>query len=182
MEEKLAQRDTAALTTGEVRHRLVTRRAAKRIHRLLELRVEIPAVRGVDLRLKSAHLGHERIKIRIRLTHELADFVETLDLRVKLAHAFLDVFEDGLLLVQRRLLKENAHAVAGAEARFTVARLVEPRHDLEDGRLTRAVRANHADLGAREEAHGDVVKDDLVAHLLARLVHGVDELCQCLSI
>src|SRR5699024_12837384 len=53
--------------------------------------------------------------------------------------------------------------------------LVEPRNDLEDGGLAGAVGADHADLRARVEAHGHVIEDDLVAHGLAGLVHGVDK-------
>ena len=43
-QQQLAQRDAAALTTGQVGDRLVGRRAAQRVHRLLELRVEVPRV------------------------------------------------------------------------------------------------------------------------------------------
>ena len=39
----------------------------------------------------------------------------------------------------------------------------EPGHDLEQGRLARAVRPDDADLGAVEEGQGDVVEDDFVA-------------------
>src|SRR5699024_9828702 len=47
-----------------------------------------------------------------------------------------------------------------------------------DGGLAGAVGADHADLRARVEAHGHVIEDDLVAHGLAGLVHGVDEFSQ----
>src|SRR5690606_23452426 len=45
---------------------------------------------------------------------------------------------------------------------------------LEDRGLTRTVRADHADLGSRQERHRHVVEDELVAHLLAGAHHGVD--------
>src|SRR5699024_379155 len=44
--------------------------------------------------------------------------------------------------------------------------------------LAGAVGTDHADLGTRIEAHGDVIEDDLLADGLAGLVHGVNELCQ----
>src|SRR4029079_12805978 len=45
----------------------------------------------------------------------------------------------------------------------------------QNGRLAGAVRADNSDLGARVERHGDVIEDDLVAHGLAGLLHGVNE-------
>ena len=179
LQQQLAQRHATALAAGEVGDGLVAGRAAQRVHRLLELRVEVPAVLGVDLGLELAHLLHQRVEVRVGLGHLLADGVEALDLLEQLAHALLDVLQDGLGLVQRRLLQQDADAVAGAEARLAVGGLVQPRHDLQDRRLAGAVGADHADLRARVEAHGDVIEDDLVAHGLAGLVHRVDELCQC---
>ena len=50
LDEELAQRHAAALTTGEDRHRLVRRGAAQGIHRLIELRVNVPGISGVNFR------------------------------------------------------------------------------------------------------------------------------------
>ena len=57
LQQQLAQRDAALLATGEHRHVGVRRRAAQRVHRLLELGVEVPGVAVVDLLLQLAHLG-----------------------------------------------------------------------------------------------------------------------------
>jgi hypothetical protein len=55
--------------------------------------------------------------------------------------------------------------------------VVEPGHDLEQRALARAVRAQHADLRAREERERDVLEDHAVdADDLADLLHRVDEL------
>jgi hypothetical protein len=116
----------------------------------------------VDLLLELAHLLHERVEVRIRLGHLCGDLVVALDLRQGLAHPLLDVAEHVLVLGQRRLLQEDADGVARAQPRLTVAGLVQPRHDLEDRRLARPVGADHADLRAGKEGHGDVVEDQLV--------------------
>ncbi len=65
LQQQLAQRDTAPLTAGEVGDLLIAGRAAQRVHRLLELGVQIPAVGCVDLRLEPAHLLHQRIEVGI---------------------------------------------------------------------------------------------------------------------
>ena len=69
LQQELAQRDTTALAAGEdVDHR-IRRRAAQRVHRLLELRVDVPGVAVVEFGLHLAHLGHQRVEVRIRLAH-----------------------------------------------------------------------------------------------------------------
>ena len=73
---------------------------------------------------------------------------------------------------------QDADGEARGQVGLAVARGVQPGHDLQDRRLAGAVRADDADLGAREERHGDVIEDDLVAHGLAGLLHGVDKFGQ----
>ena len=90
----------------------------------------------------------------------------------------LDVLQHGLGLVEGRLLEEHPDGVAGREGGVTIGRLLEPRHDLQDGGLTGTVRSDDADLRAGQEAQRDVVEDHLVAGRLARLAQGVDELSQ----
>ena len=71
LEQQLAQRDAAALTTGQHGDVGVRRRAAQRVHRLLELGVEVPGVGGVDLLLQLAHLGEQRVEVGVGLGHQL---------------------------------------------------------------------------------------------------------------
>ena len=175
LQQQLAQRDAALLATGEVCDRLVPRGRAQGVHRLLELGVDVPRVRGVDGGLQLAHLLHEGVEVRVRVRHLLGDLVVALDLAVDLADALLDVLEHGLGLVQLGLLHQDAHRVAGREPRLAVRGLVQPGHDLQDRRLAGAVGADHADLRPGVERHGDVVQDQFVAHLLAGLDHRVDE-------
>ena len=54
---------------------------------------------------------------------------------------------------------------------------VDAGHDPQQGRLARAVQAQHADLGAREEGQPDVLQDGpLRRDDLGHPVHGVDVL------
>lgn len=173
-QQQLAQRDAAALTTGQVGHRLVGRRAAQRVHGLLELRVEVPRVGMVELLLQPAHLLHQLVGVVGG--HQLGDLVEAVELDLDLAQALFDVAANGLLLVQRRLLQQDADGRVVGQEGVTVVRLVQARHDPQDARLAGAVGPNDADLGAWIEAQRDVVQDHLVAVRLADLLHRVDEL------
>ena len=176
LQEQLAQGHAAALATrqdGDVR---VRRRAAQGVHRLLQLGVEVPGVGRVEGVLKGAHLSQERVEVRVRLRHEGADLVVTVQLGLDLGHALLDVAQDRLVLVERGFLQQDPHAVASGEAGLAVGRLIDAGHDLEDRGLAGAVGADHADLGSGQERHGDVVEDDLVTVRLARLDHLVDVL------
>ena len=55
-EQQPAERDAAALAAGELGHVGVVGRAAERVHRLLDLAVEIPQALGLDLVLQPRHL------------------------------------------------------------------------------------------------------------------------------
>ena len=173
LQEELREGDPATLTTGELRDGLVAGRGAQGVHRLLELRVEVPPVGRVDLLLEHAHLRKEGIEVRVGIGHERRDLVETVELALD-RDAVLDVLQHGLRLVELRLLHEDADAEARSELRLAVGRRVEPRHDLEDGGLSGAVRTDHADLRTGQERHRDVVEDQLLAHRFAGTDHGVD--------
>ena len=51
LDEELAQRDAAALTTRQDGDRLIRRRTTQRVHRLIELGVDVPRIGRIDLRL-----------------------------------------------------------------------------------------------------------------------------------
>ncbi len=176
LDQQLAECDAALLTTGEVDDRPVAGRAAQRVHGLLQLRVEVPGVGVVQVFLELAHLVQERVGVVGR--HQLGDLVEAVELAHDLGGAVLDVLQDGLGLVELRLLHEDADAVAGRQEGVAVGRLLKARHDLQNGGLTGTVRADDTDLRAGQEAQRHVVEDHLVAVRLARLAHGVNVLSQ----
>lgn len=111
LEQQLAERDAAALTTGEAGDRPVAGRAAQRVHGLLQLGLEVPGVGVVQLLLELAHLVQQRVRVVGR--HQLGDLVEPVELALDLLDAVLDVLQDRLGLVQRRLLQEHADGEAG---------------------------------------------------------------------
>ena len=111
-QQQLAQRDAALLATGQVGDGLVGRRAAQRVHRLLELRVEVPGVGRVQLLLQLTHLLHQLVGVVGG--HQLGDLVVPVELGLD-RHALLDVLADGLVLVELRLLHEDADRGARRE-------------------------------------------------------------------
>ena len=96
----------------------------------------------------------------MRLGELLADLVEALDQREHLAEAFLRDLPHGLAGGQLRLLGQVADADAGLRPGLAFELLVDARHDAEEGGLAGAIEAEHADLGAGEEAQGDVLEDE----------------------
>ncbi len=172
-QQQLAQRHATPLTTGQMGHRVVRRRAAQRVHRLLELRVDVPRVGGVELLLELAHLLHQLVGVIGG--HQLGNLVVPVELGLD-GNALFDVLPHGLGLVQRRLLQQDADARVVGQEGLAVVGLVQARHDPQDARLAGPVGAHHTDLGSGEEVQRDVVEDDLVAVRLADLFHRVDEL------
>ena len=176
LDEELAQRDAAALATRQDGDRLIRRRTAQRVHRLIELRVDVPRVGSIDLGLQLTHLVHQGIEVGVRVGHLFGDLIEAGKLGEDVGRAQTHVFDDGLRLVQDRLLHENADRVAGRQASLAIAGLVQAGHDLQDRGLAGAIGTDHADLGSREEGHGDIVEDDLVTDSLASLDHLINKL------
>ena len=175
-EQQLAQCHTAAFATGAHVDRGVRVGTLQSVHGLIELGVEIPTVRRVDLGLQLAHLFHQSVEVGIRIGHLLADLVEARDLVGDRTEGHLDVLAHGLGVVQRRLLLQNAHGKARGEGCLAVGDGVESGHDLQQRGLTHAVGADDADLRARQEAQGHVIEDHAVAIGLASLDHLVNKL------
>ena len=172
LEQQLAERDPAALTTREVVDERVGRRAAQRVHRLLEAAVEVPHVGRVELALQGTGLVVELVEVGVRLAHGHVELVEPGHLALELADGLLDVLEDGPALGQRRLLLEHADGRVGVLDGVAVVGVLEPGHDLEQRRLAGPVGADDADLRAVQEREGDVVENDLVTMGLAHVAQG----------
>ena len=102
--------------------------------------------------MQGGHLGHERIHIALGIAHLLADLVKAIDLGDQVAKRHAHVLDNGLILVERRLLLKDAHGIARGELGVAVGDLLDASHDLEQGRLAHAVGTHDADLRAREEA------------------------------
>ena len=111
-QQQLAQRHATPLAAGQVGDRLVGRRAAQRVHRLFQLRVDVPRVGVIQILLQPAHFLHQRIGV-IR-GHQLGHLVEPVQLDLDLAEPLLDVAADGFLLVERRFLLQDARRLRPA--------------------------------------------------------------------
>ncbi len=133
LEQELAQRHATTLTTGEVDDGLVRWRTAQRVHRLLDLAVELPGVGGLDLVEQRLLLFQDLLEVGVGGAHLLVELLVAEHDVADDLDAVLDVLADGLGVVEHRLLHEHAHAVAGAELGVAVGRLVEPRHHLQHG-------------------------------------------------
>ena len=102
--QQATQSHTATLATAEHVHRDVGVRTLQGVHGLAELRIQIPAVCGVDGILQLTHLSHKRIEIGVGVAHLLAYGVEPCDLCQDVAKRKLDVFANRLVLFQRGFL------------------------------------------------------------------------------
>ena len=153
LQQKAAERHTAALAAGERLHLGVAGRAPQRIHGNLDGAIQLPAVGGVDLLLKLRLLGQESVHLVVaHLLAELAgDLVEAVEQRLHLAQALDHVLHHGLGVVELRLLGEIPHLGALGDPSLAAILLVEAGHDPEHRRLAGAVGSQHADLGAGQK-------------------------------
>ena len=164
-EQQPAERDAAALAAGERRDVAVAVRQAQRVHRVVEVLLELPCVGAVDRVLHLRLVGEQRVVVGVRLGERGRDLVEAVEQVAQLAHAVLDVAAHVLLGIEIRLLLEEADRRAGRELRDAGGRLLLARHDPQQRRLAGAVRPEHADLRAGQERQGDVRQ-----HLAVRAV------------
>ena len=171
IEQQLAQRDAAALAAGEFGHVGIVGRAAQRVHRLIDLAVEIPEACGLDLVLQFGHLVGGFVGIVHR------QFIVAIEDRLLLGDAQHDVLAHGLGGVELRFLLEVADARALGDPRLAGIFLVDAGHDPQQRRFAGAVDAEHADLGVRIERQMDVIEHLAVGRIgLGQALHEIDEL------
>ena len=176
-QQETAESDPAPLAARQRRHIGVAGRAAHRVHRDLDLAIDIPGVRRVDPFLERALLldqGVHRLLVQ-RLGEPRAHLLETRQQVADPGDALDDVLLNGLRGVERRFLRQMAHADRiGGPGLAPILRF-QPRHDPQQGGLAGAVEPEHADLGAEQEGQRDVVQHvapAAVAH--AEPAHYVD--------
>ncbi len=174
LEQEAAEGDAACLAPRERVGHGVVGRAAQRLHRDVDLAVEVPEVLRVDLVLEARHLLGGLVGV---VHGEVVVALEDGALgRNALHHVAADV-EGG---VELRLLREVADAGALGGPGLAGEVLVEAGHDLEQGRLAGAVGADDADLDAGQEAQADVLEQLLAAgNALGHPVHVKDVLVGC---
>jgi hypothetical protein len=168
LEEEPHERHAALLAAREVAHARVRRGRAEGVHRLFELRVEVPEAQSVDLVLEFGLLGHERVEVGVGVGELGVDGLVVLEQLHLFSRALLDDLADGLVRVELRLLVEHPERDALLEhLDVPLEVLVLARDDLQEGGLAGPVEAEHADLGAVIERKPDIAQDGLA--VLVRL-------------
>ncbi len=141
------------------------------------------AIGGLDIGLQLALLLGQGVKVGIRFGVGCVHLVQFGQGVVDAGNRLVDDLLDGFFFVQLRLLGQIAHVDARLRTGFTDVILVYARHNAEQGGFTGTVEAQNADLGAGEEAQGDVFQNlALGRDHLAHAVHGVDVLRHFVSI
>ena len=168
--QSATRRRFAARKLGDVR---IVRRAAERVHRLLDLAIEIPQALGLDLVLEPRHL----VRGLVRIVH--GELVIAVEDRLFLLHAEHGIALDVERGIELGLLGQIADPGALGDEAFADEFGVEPCHDAHQRRLARAVDAEHADLRVGIERQIDVVEDLLAGRIgLGETSHMIDELAR----
>jgi hypothetical protein len=175
-QQETAKRDTALLAARDHPDLRVGRRAAQRVHRHLEPRVELPPVERLDPLLDLPLLLEQDVHVDVGVGKLVVDRVVLTKQIDDLLRPLLDDLAHGLRLVELRLLLEVADRVSGRDHRLANEVLVGPRHDLQERALSRSVQTDDADLRAVEVREVDVLQDGLLVVVLAHPDHGVDDL------
>ena len=174
-QEQPAERDAPALAARQRRHVAVAFRQPQRVHRVVELRLELPRAAPVDLVLHLRLLGEQRVEVGVRLGELRGDLVEAVQQVAQLAHAVLDVLAHRLGGIELGLLLEQPDGRVRRQLGDARRRLLLAGHDPQQRRLARPVRPEDADLGARQERERDVRQHlPFGAEELVDLVHRED--------
>ena len=120
LQQQAAQGHTAALAAGENFHRRLRRRAAQRIHRHLQPRVQIPGVEMIELLLHLALAFEQLVHVVVghflgELGVDLFKFFEQVD---GLLHRFFDHLAHRARVVDQRLLLQISRRYSPARARL----------------------------------------------------------------
>ena len=148
----------------------------KRVHRDVDVALEVPGVGGVDPVLERGLFRADGVVVGVGLGPLGHDGVVLVEQRLDLVDAVEDVALDVLGRIELGLLAQEPDGEAGREARLAVEPVIEPGHDPQQARLAGAVRPDDADLGARIERQGDVLEDGPIGRVVpGELVRRVDE-------
>ena len=127
-EQQPAQRDPAALAAGAASSTSASRRREpERVHRDLELTIEVPTAHGVDLVLQLGLLGEQLVEVGVGLAHRVAHLLEAVEETLGVRDTVGDVAEHVLALVELRLLREVADAEAGRHPHLAAVAVVLAR-------------------------------------------------------
>ena len=175
LQQEPGERHATLLAAGQGRDVRIVRGATERVHRDIDVPLEVPGVGGVDLVLEGGLLGADRLVVGIGFGPLGHHGVVRLDERVDLGDAVHDVALDVLGRVELGFLAQVADREAGREPRLAGEPVVQAGHDLEQAGLAGSVGADDADLRARIERERDVLQHRSIGWVVAgELVGGVD--------
>ena len=129
LEQEPREGDPALLAAREGRDIGVVGRTAQRVHRDLDVPLDIPGVGGVDPVLQRRLLGADRVVVGVRIGPFGHHGVVLVEERLHAGDAVHDVALDVLRGIELRLLAQVADREARCQARVTDEAVVEPRHD-----------------------------------------------------
>ncbi len=162
LEQKLAQGHAPLLAAGEYGDVGVAGRQVHGVHGDLDMAVELPGARGLDLVLQGRLAVHELfhgVGVVGDLGVLVAQSLELVDQGARGGDGLLDVALHILLGVEVRLLLQQADGVSLGQLSLAVELLVSPGHDAQQRALAGAVATQHADLGAGVEGKPDVFEN-----------------------
>src|SRR6266550_5959809 len=179
LQQRSAQRYAPLFSTRELGHISISGWKTQRIHRDLDLPIQLPRVHRVDfflhLGLLIEQLRHLLIRHRLgELVRYLLEFLEEIERRL---HRDIDVLLYVLRRIELRFLGQISDACTFVRPRFALKVMIHARHDAEQRRFAGAVGAEDTDLGAGIKRQPDTAqylprwRDDL-----AQVFHYINEL------
>ena len=167
-EQEAAEGDTATLTAGERGDVGVGWREPQGVHGHLDGALEVPGAGGLDLGLELGLLGTQLLVVGIGVGPLGEHGVVASQQVCRGTDAVHDVAVHVLVVVQLRLLLQQAHGEALGQAGLAGEAVVEAGHDAQQRGLAGAVATQHADLRAGVEGEGDVLQDLAVGRVEPR--------------
>ncbi len=178
-QQEPAQGDAATLAARQPGHVGIPRRAAQGVERDLDGALQLPAVGGVDLLLQLALLGDQGVHLVVGelLGEARRDLLEPVEQPLHPGDPLEHVAHDVLGGIELGLLGQVADACTIGDLGLAAVFGVDAGHDAQQRRLARAVDAEHADLGARQEGQRDVAHAFAMPGIdLGQPAHDVDVL------
>jgi hypothetical protein len=161
LEQEPAQGHPPTLTSGDLAHIRLTGREPQRIHRHIDLVVQLPEAERVDTLLEVPLLLQEahHLVVTHRLGKAGTDLVELVENRLLLPNAIHHVPPNILGGIQRRFLGQITDLRARERTRISQEILVHPRHDPQERGFPSTVPAQHADFRAGKERQVNALED-----------------------
>ena len=164
LKEQTAECDAATLSTRKVRYRQIALWTAQCIHRTVQSRVDVPGICCIDDILQFSLSLHQfvhlvGIRVILLLSELHVDVVVFFQCIIDLLYAFHDILFHGLCLVERRILRQIAHRVAGTPYHLTLCRLHQSGDDLHQRGLSGTIETDNAYLCTIKEREVNVLQD-----------------------